>query len=162
MAKLHDLSNLVVLEFWLFKISSSLDCAKNYPKMELSGNIHSHRLGFYHQTIIKQSYYMCNRRTSKAIKMYESEIMNFLKRFYLFIFRDAGSGGRERDRERVRERIINVWLLLTHPLLGTWPATQACALTGNRTRNPSVHRPALNPLSHTSQGGNNEFFKKMF
>ena len=23
------------------------------------------------------------------------------------------------------------WLPLTRPLLGTWPATQACALTGN-------------------------------
>ena len=32
------------------------------------------------------------------------------------------------------------------------PATQACALTGNRTSNALVHRPALNPLSHTSQG----------
>ena len=33
-----------------------------------------------------------------------------------------------------------------------WPATQACALTGNRICDPLVHRPALNPLSHTSQG----------
>ena len=39
-----------------------------------------------------------------------------------------------------------------HPLLGTWPTTQACALTGNQTSNPLVHRLALNPLSHTSQG----------
>ena len=38
------------------------------------------------------------------------------------------------------------------PLLGTWLATQACALTGNRTSDPLVHRPALNSLSHTSQG----------
>ena len=38
------------------------------------------------------------------------------------------------------------------PLLVTWPATQACALTGNQTSNPLVHRPALNPLSYTSQG----------
>ena len=50
------------------------------------------------------------------------------------------------------ERNINVWVLLTHPLLGTWPATQACALTGNRTRNPLLHKPALNPLSHSSHG----------
>ena len=34
-------------------------------------------------------------------------------------------------KEKERERNINVWLPLTHPLLGTWPATQACALTGN-------------------------------
>ena len=30
-----------------------------------------------------------------------------------------------------RERNINVWLPLIHPPLGAWPATQACALTGN-------------------------------
>ena len=45
-----------------------------------------------------------------------------------------------------------MWLPLTCSLLGTWPATQACALTGNRTGNPLVCRPALNPLSHASQG----------
>ena len=44
------------------------------------------------------------------------------------------------------------WLPLTHPLLGAWPATQACALTGNRTSDLLVHSPALNPLTHTSQG----------
>ena len=38
------------------------------------------------------------------------------------------------------------------PLLGTWPATQACALAGNQTGNALVLWPALNPLSHTSQG----------
>ena len=42
---------------------------------------------------------------------------------------------------------------LSHaPLPGTWPATQACALTGNRTRDPLVLRLVLSPLSHTSQG----------
>ena len=64
---------------------------------------------------------------------------------YLFIFR-------ERGRKKEREKNINVWLPLAHPQVGTWPATQACALTGNRTGNALVHRPALNPLSYTSQG----------
>ena len=68
---------------------------------------------------------------------------SFFKDLYLFIFR---------GREKERERNINVWLLLVHPLLGTWPATQACALTGNQTSHPLVHRLVLNPLSHTSQG----------
>ena len=54
--------------------------------------------------------------------------------------------------ENGRERNINVWLPLEHPLLGTWPATQACALTGNRTGDPLVRRPVLNPLSYTGQG----------
>ena len=46
----------------------------------------------------------------------------FKKRFYVFIFIQRG---------RERERNISVWLPLAHPLLGTWPATRACALTRN-------------------------------
>ena len=53
--------------------------------------------------------------------------------------------------EKEREKNINVWLSLAHPLLGTWPTTQASALTGNQTSDPLVGRLALNPLSHTSQ-----------
>ena len=56
-------------------------------------------------------------------------------------------------REGEKERNINVWLPLTHPLLGTWPPTHACALTGNQTSDPLIRRPVLNPLSHSSQGG---------
>ena len=58
----------------------------------------------------------------------------------------------------MRERNIdgqerNTHLLpLAHPQPGTWPILQACALTGNRTGDLSVHRPTLNILSHTSQG----------
>ena len=50
-----------------------------------------------------------------------------------------------------------MWLPCAHFLLGTWPTTQACALPGNRTGNPLVCREALNPLGHTSQGGNHLF-----
>ena len=65
----------------------------------------------------------------------------------MYLFLDSGEG-----KEKERERNINVWLPLAHPLLGTWPATQACALTRNRSDDPLVLRPTLNPLSHTSQG----------
>ena len=51
-------------------------------------------------------------------------------------------------------------LPLTYLQLGTWPTTQVCALTGNWTANLSVHRPALNPLSHTRQG--KKLFKKRY
>ena len=51
----------------------------------------------------------------------------FLKILFIY-FRERGGEG---ERERERESNISVWLPLTHPLLGTWPATQACALTGN-------------------------------
>ena len=43
-------------------------------------------------------------------------------------------------------------LPLVCPLLRTWPAAQACALTGNQTSDPLVRRLTLNPLSRTSQG----------
>ena len=69
----------------------------------------------------------------------------FFERFYLFLQREEG-------REKKRERNITVWLPLTCPLLGTWSATQACALTGNQTNDPLVSRPELNLLSHTSHG----------
>ena len=54
----------------------------------------------------------------------------------------------ERGGERERN---NVWLPPVRPLLGTWLATRARALTGNRTSNPVVPRPELHPPSHTSQ-----------
>ena len=38
------------------------------------------------------------------------------------------------------------------PRLGTWPTTQACALTENRTSDPLVLRLVFSSLSHTSQG----------
>ena len=63
---------------------------------------------------------------------------------YLFLERREG-------KEKERERNINVWLPPTHPLPGTWPLIQACALTRNQTGNPLVCRPVLNPLSYTSQ-----------
>ena len=57
-----------------------------------------------------------------------------------------------------RERNINMWLPLTCPLLGTWPGTQASALTGNQISDPLVRRLVLNLLSHTSQGSSYIFF----
>ena len=65
---------------------------------------------------------------------------------FIYLFLERGEG-----KEKERERNINVWLSLTRPPLGTWPTTQACALTGNWTRDPSVPRLTLNPLSYTIQ-----------
>ena len=51
-------------------------------------------------------------------------------------------------------------LPLTHSQLGTWPTTQACALTENRTGDLSVCEMTPNPLSHTSEGKILFFFFK--
>ena len=78
------------------------------------------------------------------MNLYQREITDV---YFIYLLLERGQG-----REEERERNINVWLPLTHPLLGNWPATQAYALTGNRTCDPLVRRLVLNPLSHTSQG----------
>ena len=62
---------------------------------------------------------------------------------FINLFLERGEG-----REKERERNITVWLPPMCPSLGTWPATQACALTGN----PLVCRPTLCPLNYTIQG----------
>ena len=69
----------------------------------------------------------------------------FSPKDFVYLFLEKGEG-----KDKKRERNINVWVPLVWPPLGTWPATQARALTGNRTGDPLVLRPMLNPLSHTS------------
>ena len=69
---------------------------------------------------------------------------------FIYLFSERPEG-REKERETLMcERYID-WLSLAHPQQGTWPATQACALTGNRTRDPLVRRLELSPRSHSSQ-----------
>ena len=74
----------------------------------------------------------------------------------LIYFEREGKGGRKSGRETS----MCGCLLWVCPQLRTWPATQACALIGNPTGHPLVHRLALNPLSHTSQGIPSVLFKE--
>ena len=75
-------------------------------------------------------------------KLGNAEVLFFFLKDFIYLFLEKG----------VRERNITLWLPLKHLLLGTWPTTQTCALTGNQTGNLMVHRPTLKALSHTSQG----------
>ena len=63
----------------------------------------------------------------------------FLKILFIY-FQREGKGKRKRGRET---SMCGCLLRVPH-----W----ACALTGNWTCNHLIHRPVLNPLSHTSQG----------
>ena len=69
------------------------------------------------------------------VSIFVIKLILFLKGFiYLFL--------EQREwREKERERNNNVWFPLTWPPPGTWPATQACALTGKGTGDPLVHSP---------------------
>ena len=71
--------------------------------------------------------------------------IHYIFHFFITLFLE---NGREGERER---NISASHVPLTCPLLGTWSTTQAHALTGNRTSNPLVCRPAQDPLSHTGQ-----------
>ena len=74
-----------------------------------------------------------------------SKFSEFFKRFiYLVLERWEGT-----EKERVRNTDVQE---IRPPQLGAWPATQACALTGNHTVDLLVSRPGLNTLSHASQG----------
>ena len=55
----------------------------------------------------------------------QQEIENFLFKDFIYLFLERGR------EEKDRERYVNVRLLFMYHLLGTWPTTQACALTGN-------------------------------
>ena len=71
---------------------------------------------------------------------------------FIYLILERGER-REKERERnINLRDTSISCLSYAPKLGTWPATQACVLTGNWTSDLLVHKPVLNPLSHTSQG----------
>ena len=98
---------------------------------------------------IKWRRYTKYLRTHLEVK--RAELESWLHHFFPF-FKDFIYFWKEGEgRETEGERNINVWLPLGGPSPGTWPITQACALTETRTSDALVCRPMLNPLSHTSQ-----------
>ena len=90
-------------------------------------------------------------------------LMGYNPLLSLIFFKDFIYLFSERRREGERKgQKQSVWLPLQHPILETCPATQAYALTGNRTSDPLVCSPALNPLSHLSQGIIINFYVQIF
>ena len=69
-----------------------------------------------------------------------------------FNFRQMG-----REGEREGERNINVWLPLMHPLLGTWPTTQACALDWELNQQPLGSQASTQSTEPQQPGQKNRY-----
>ena len=76
-----------------------------------------------HSTFISCDNFMCN-------------LLSFKKDFIYLLF-DRGEG-REKGKETLMCKRNIGWLPLACPQSGTWPTTQACALTGNPTSDLSL------------------------
>ena len=55
----------------------------------------------------------------------------------------------------------SLWLPLERPLLGIWPTTQACALTGDQTHSLGASRKCCDPLSYRTARAISVFFQKL-
>ena len=93
-----------------------------------------------------------HRKPIHTIFFWIHRFVDFFGKDFIYLFLERGKGGRKRGTEiSMCERYIDqLPLMRLQP--GTWPVIQACALTSNWTGNLLVQRPALNPLSYTSQG----------
>ena len=97
----------------------------------------------------KSEFHMTARTNSSTLNTHRhcAFINSFFKRFYFFSER-----GEEKETLMLKRNIDQLPLTCSQP--GTRPgdSTQARALTGNQTHDPSLHKPALNSLSHTRLG----------
>ena len=85
--------------------------------------------------------------------MYDYTRKHIFQRDFIYLFiLDRGEGREEEKHQCVVASRAPSTVDLTQT------TTQSCALTGNRTSDPLVHRLALNPLSHTSQGQKTHFW----
>ena len=71
-------------------------------------------------------YVLGNNVNLLSIQRYQQiAVCIFLKKYFIHLFLERREG---KDKEK--ERNISVWVSLTCPPMGTWPAIQACVLTG--------------------------------
>ena len=92
----------------------------------------------------------CDGKSLEGVKRGKDLIdFRFFKKDFIYLLLKRGEG-----REKERERHITVFLPLMRLLLGTQPATQACALTGRElnqrplglqasTQSTEPHQPGL-------------------
>ena len=88
---------------------------------------------------------------------FQKHFFNFKKIFYLFTSREKRREGEREGEKHQCVRDVLIGCLSHAPEWGPGPTTQVSALNGAGRGNPWVHRLALSPLSHTSQGSKTFF-----
>ena len=133
-------------------LSLSIMFCQNYLSVVFHSTLLLTRISFYSKIKWnKGSYIYVIGLTIYLLGLEDSYSMMYKLLFkkILFIFRERGSEGEKEGEKHWWERCRLV--ASCAPQLGTWPATQACVLTGNWTGDLLVCRLVLNPLNHTSQ-----------
>ena len=142
------------LAFWSDKFLTPLSLRFLVCQMENKNALRVVRI-YVDDTDKNSAYVKCNSDVIYFNKQWLLYV-SFLKILFI-LFLDTEEGREKRRRE------TSMCGCLSHiPLLGTWPPTQACALTGNWTSDPLVYRPVVNPLSYTSQGYMSDLLSNLF
>ena len=84
-------------------------------------------------------------------------LLFFLFKDFIYLSFERGEGREDEREKNACERETSIRLPLARPQQGTWPTTQACALTRDRTSDLSSCGWLPNPLSHTSQSSHYYF-----
>ena len=93
------------------------------------------------------SLYLCTKGTKNIMLKHIKLLIfshYFLKILFIYFYREGKDGRR-------RERKTSMCGCLSNDPYTRYLTRNPCALTGNWTGDPLVHRLVLNPLSHTSQ-----------
>ena len=112
------------------------------------------------QPLTVRLYHTENLNVFSFFSNIERDLPIFFKRFYLFIFRERG---REREREGEKHRCkreTSIGCLSYAPQPGTDPATQACALTRNETRDFLLCGTMSHLLGHTAQSKPSQYWRQ--
>ena len=89
---------------------------------------------------------------TKRNSYWNSVLRTFFLKDFIYLFLDRGREGEGKKSQCVIASCM--------PPTGVLAHNAGCVLTGNQTGDSLVHRPALNPLSHTSLGSSQDFLMK--
>ena len=106
----------------------------------------------FNKYLLTLGHMFCSRIMMIQVLPFRDMYVEMVCTVTLFFFKDFIYLFSQKGREEERKRNINVWLPLTHPLLGTLASNPGMCPDWESNWQPFGLQPALNPLSYTSQG----------